>query len=46
MSKQIGKCLCGGIEVECDELPKGAAACYCEDCQKASGGGPSDSVVI
>ena len=31
MSKQIGKCLCGNIEVECDELPKGAAACYCED---------------
>ena len=46
MSKQIGKCLCGSIEVECDQLPKGAAACFCEDCQKASGGGPSFNLVI
>ena len=46
MSKEIGKCLCGRIEVECDNLPKNVAACYCEDCQKASGGGPSFNIVI
>ena len=46
MSKEIGKCLCGSIEVECDDLPKSAVACYCEDCQKASGGGPSFNIVI
>ena len=46
MNKEIGKCLCHDIEVECDDLPKGAAACYCEDCQKASGGGPSFNIVI
>ncbi len=46
MSKEIGKCLCGNIEVECDELPKVSVACYCEDCQKASGGGASYNIVI
>jgi len=46
MSNEIGKCLCGKIEVECNDLPKVAAACFCEDCQKASGGGPSFNIVI
>ncbi len=46
MSKEIGKCLCGRIEVECDDLPKNVVACYCEDCQKASGGGPSFNILI
>ena len=46
MSIEVGKCLCGKIEVECNDLPKNAVACYCEDCQKASGGGPSFNIVI
>ena len=46
MSKEIGKCLCGNIKVECDDLPKNVAACYCEDCQKVSGGGPSFNILI
>ena len=46
MSVEIGKCLCGNIEVQCDDLPKNVAACYCEDCQKVSGGGPSFNIVI
>ena len=46
MNKQIGNCLCGYIEVECKDLPKNVAACYCEDCQKISGGGPSYNIVV
>ena len=46
MSKEIGKCLCGYVEVECYDLPKIVAACYCEDCQKASGGGASYNILI
>ena len=46
MSKEIGKCLCGHVEVECYDLPKNVAACYCEDCQKISGGGPSYNIVV
>ena len=46
MTKQIGNCLCGNVEVECEDLPNNVAACYCEDCQKASGGGPSYNIVI
>ena len=46
MSNEIGKCLCGKIEVTCTDLPKNVIACYCYDCQKASGGGPSFNIVI
>ena len=46
MSLEIGKCLCGNIEIECNDLPKNVVACYCEDCQKVSGGGPSFNIVI
>ena len=37
MSIEIGKCLCGKIEVQCNDLPKNVVACFCEDCQKVSG---------
>ena len=46
MSDEIGKCLCGRIEVTCSELPKNVIACYCSDCQKASGGGPSFNIIV
>ncbi len=46
MTNEIGKCLCGSIEVTCKELPENVIACYCKDCQKASGGGPSFNIVI
>ena len=46
MATEIGKCLCGNIEVTCTELPKNVIACHCSDCQKASGGGPSLNIVI
>ena len=46
MSNEIGRCLCGKIEVTCTDLPKNVIACHCYDCQKASGGGPSFNIVI
>ena len=46
MTKEIGSCLCGQIEVTCLELPKNVVACHCSSCQKASGGGPSLNIVI
>ena len=46
MSNEIGVCLCGKIEVTCTELPKNVIACHCNDCQKASGGGPSLNIVV
>ena len=46
MSNEIGRCLCGKIEVTCTDLPKNVIACHCYDCQKVSGGGPSLNIVI
>ena len=46
MSKEIGKCLCGQIGVTCTNLPRSVIACYCTDCQKATGGGPSFNIVV
>ncbi len=46
MTKEIGNCLCGHIEVTCEDLPKNVVACYCKDCQKASGGGPTFNIPI
>ena len=41
----IGKCLCGSIAVISDEKPEQVIACYCESCQKASGGGGSFNII-
>ncbi len=46
MSKELGSCLCGYIEVICDDLPRNVVACHCNSCQKASGGGPSLNIVV
>ena len=41
----LGKCLCGSIEVTCDDQPEQVIACYCESCQKASGGAASFNII-
>ena len=41
-----GKCLCGAIEVTLNKDPKAIIACYCMNCQKASGGAASFNIIM
>ena len=41
-----GKCLCGSIEVTLNKDPKEIIACYCMNCQKASGGAASFNIIM
>ncbi|MDC0707538.1 GFA family protein [Stigmatella sp. ncwal1] len=41
-----GGCQCGAIRFEVNSDPVAAGACYCRDCQYASGGGPAYAISL
>jgi len=41
-----GGCACGAIRFECSAAPIGMVNCHCRDCQKASGGSFSPTVIV
>jgi hypothetical protein len=41
-----GGCLCGAIRYECTGKPVLSVNCHCRDCQKASGGAYTASLVV
>ncbi len=41
-----GGCLCGAIRFRVAGAPVASIACYCRDCQRASGGGPAHMLVL
>ena len=46
MERNIGSCLCERVKLSCNILPEKITACYCYDCQKASGGSGSFNLII
>lgn len=46
MTRYTGGCRCGDIRYEVLAEPLGAGQCHCRDCQYASGGGPSNGLVV
>ena len=42
----VGKCLCGSIEVTCENKPTEIIACYCSSCQMATGGIATFNIVM
>jgi len=45
MTSHEGGCLCGAVRFTVVGDPVVAGACYCRDCQYASGGGPAYGMV-
>jgi len=41
-----GGCACGAIRYECSALPLRMVNCHCRDCQRASGGAYSPTLVV
>jgi hypothetical protein len=41
-----GGCLCGAIRYSCSAQPVAMVNCHCRDCQKASGGPYSPTVIV
>jgi len=37
-SKISGRCLCGSVSFECDQVPVFQANCHCDDCRRSGGG--------
>lgn len=46
MTSLKGSCLCGGIEFEVTELPRGATHCHCSRCRKSRGSGHATNFVV
>jgi len=46
MVKVTGGCLCGAIRYEAEGEPMAHAVCFCTDCQKANGGGPTYALIM
>jgi len=44
--KLAGGCLCGKIRFSISGKSYGSGQCYCPDCRKTCGGGPSNAFVI
>jgi hypothetical protein len=44
--KLSGRCFCGGVRFELAKKPSLFVACYCRDCQYASGGAPANVLVV
>lgn len=41
-----GGCACGALRYTLSSLPSGTVRCYCRQCQRASGSGHSDQVIV
>ena len=46
MTTRTGGCLCGAVRYEVTADPMAHVACYCTDCQKASGGSPTLALIV